>query len=136
MRIILAIVLGLALLVGVLTPVAAQGVWPGEALLWRGDTVVTQTAQYRSLNVNGADYVYLFYDTGNGSASATANITITRQWRGVVFQTLMASGSVGTSQRATGVVTIAAASPYYPDVLVQMSVTAGTITPTVAVVGQ
>ena len=136
MRIILAIVLGLALLCGVLAPVAAQGVWPGEALLWRGDIAVTQTVQYRSLNVNGANYVYLFYDTGNGSASATANITITRQWRGVTFQTLTASGSVGTSQRATGVVTIAAASPYYPDVLVQVSVTAGTITPTVAVVGQ
>jgi hypothetical protein len=136
MKIILAIVLGLALLCGVLAPVAAQNVWPGEALLWRGDTAVTQTVQYRGQSVNGADYVYLFYNTGYGSATGTANITVTRQWRGVMFQTLTASGSVSGTLSASGVVTIATGTPYYPDVLVQMSVTAGTITPTVAVVGQ
>ena len=43
MRIILAIVLGLALLCSVLPPAAVQSTWSGEVLLWRGDTAVTQT---------------------------------------------------------------------------------------------
>ncbi|MGQ9491718.1 MAG: hypothetical protein ACUVS6_13680 [Anaerolineae bacterium] len=136
MRIVLPIAIGLALLAGALTPVAALGVWPGEVVLWRGDTPVTQTVQSRAQSVIGANYVYLFYDTGYGSTSATATITVTRRWRGLTFQTLVASGEVSETLGISGVITVVAGAPYYPDVLVQVNVTTGTITPTIALVGQ
>lgn len=137
-KIVISIVAGFILLGGVLAPVAAPAKtqWPGEVLLWRGHTAVTQTVQYRGTSVAGANYAYLFYDTGLASATGTASITVTRQWRGIVFATLTATGTVSATQRATGVITIASGSPYYPDVLVQVSTSAGTITPTIAVVGQ
>lgn len=137
-KIFIAIVTGLMLAGGLFAPlsVCAQTQWPGEALLWRGDAPITQTVQYRGLSVIGADYAYLFYDTGLASAMGTAAITVTRQWRGVTFQTITTTATVSTTQRATGAITIASASPYYPDVLVWINITAGTITPTIAVVGQ
>ena len=134
--ILAAVLFAGGLLVGAPTPVVGESLWPGEALLWRGQTPVTQTIQRHSLGVVGPEHVYLFYDTGLASATGTAAITVTRQWRGVVFETLSASSTVSTTQRATGVITVATASPYYPDMVVQVQTSVGTITPTIAVVGQ
>jgi hypothetical protein len=125
------------LMAGLLSaPAVAQMQWPGEVLLWHGAAPVTQTAQYAGASVIGADNLHVYYDTGLASATGTLAITVTRQWRGVVFDTLTATGTASTTAKATGVITVATSAPYYPDVLVALSVSAGTITPTIAVVGQ
>ena len=115
---------------------AAEPAWPGVESLWRGTEPVTQTPAYRGLSVVGNDYLYVLYDTGYASATGTLALTVTRQWRGIVFETLTATGTISTSQRGTGAITVASASPYYPDIIVGLSTSAGTMTPTVAVVGQ
>ena len=114
----------------------ADPAWPGLESLWRRTEAITQTPVYRGLSVVGNDYLYVFYDTGFASATGTLSITVTRQWRGVVFQTLTATGTISASQSATGAITVASASPYYPDIIVGLSTSAGTMTPTVAVMGQ
>jgi hypothetical protein len=140
LRLLVVILATLLLVIGILSgapgQAGAQGQWPGQVLLWRGTTPVTQTIQYQAVDVVGANYAYLFYNTGFGSATGTVNITVTRQWRGVTFQTLTTSGSVSATLAATGAVTVASASPYYPSAQIAISVNTGTITPTIAVVGQ
>ena len=136
-RLLIACIVGVFLCGLALTPVVSAATWPGQVLLWPGTVVVTQTVQYQSVDVVGNDFVYVFYDLGYGSAGAsTTNITVTRQWRGVVFETITATAVVSTTQTGTGAITVASASPYYPQVQVAIKASLGTITPTIGVVGQ
>lgn len=116
--------------------VQADPVWPGVESLWRGTEPVTQTPAYRGLAVVGNDHVYVLYDSGYASATGTMNITVTREWRGVIFETLTATGTVSSTQKATGAITVASTSPYWPGVIVGLRTSAGTITPTISVLGQ
>jgi hypothetical protein len=109
--------------------------WPGQRDLWAGSPV-TQTAQYHSIDVMGANYLYVLYDTGLPSITGTVYITADRRWNGNTFATQTVTGSLTPGTEATGIITVASASPYYPSLRVGVSIGAGTIMPAIAVVGQ
>jgi hypothetical protein len=137
-------VIGTALLLSLLllpllgaTAVAplAGNPWPGQRDLWAGSPV-TQTVQYQSLDVVGADYRYLFYDTGPAAVSGTMTITVDGRWGGNTFATMAVTDTVSPYAAATGMITVASTSPYYPFIRVGVYVDAGTITPSISFVGQ
>lgn len=135
-RLILALLVGILLCGLAIAPVAAQQIWPGAVLLWRGTETVTQTVQYRTVDMIGADSAMLFYNTGYGSVTGTVFITVTRQWMGLTFGTVATSTVVDDLVAGTGALTVATAHPYWPSAQVAVVVSAGTITPVVAMVGQ
>lgn len=135
-KLMIALLVGLLLCVVAIAPVAAQKIWPGEVVLWRGTETVTQTVQYRTVDMIGADSAMLFYNTGYGSVTGTIFITVTRGWRGLTFGTVYTTAVVDDLVGATGALTIATAHPYWPDAQVAVVVSAGTITPVVGMIGQ
>ena len=146
-RLFAAILLGLALVASLLlmpymlavpeTPVErAAAPWPGEVRLWNADTAVTQTTLYRGIDMTGSEQRYVFFDTGIPSTTGTVTITTKTMWRGVEFTSTTTTGSPNPSTAATGGITVATGTPYYPTLLVGVEISAGTFTPTIAVVAQ
>ena len=145
-RLCVAIVAGLALVAAVLlvpscvpieAPVERAALpWPGEVRLWNADTPVTQTTLYRGIDMTGSEQRYVFFDTGIPSTTGTVTITTKTMWRDVEFVSTETAGSPNPSAAATGCITVASGTPYYPTLLVGVEISAGTFTPTIAVVAQ
>jgi len=145
-KLYVAIVAGLALVAAILlmpgcvpveTPVErAASPWPGEVRLWNADTPVTQTTLYRGIDMTGSEQRYVFFDTGIPSTTGTVTITTKTMWRDVEFVSTETTGSPNPSTAATGCITVATGTPYYPTLLVGVEISAGTFTPTIAVVAQ
>jgi hypothetical protein len=132
--------LTLALLLSLLGVASARPLadnsWPGQRDLWAGSPV-TQTVQYQSLDVVGANYRHVFYETGVGTVTGTMTITVDSRWNGNTFATQTETAGVGPyAASVTGVITEAVAPLYCPSLRVGVFVDGGTITPTISVVGQ
>ncbi len=152
-KLFVAITLGLILIVALLlTPYAAlfwepymppeapveraASPWPGEVRLWNADTAITQTTLYRGIDMTGSEQRYVFFDTGIPSTTGTVTITTKTMWRDVEFTSDTTAVSPNPSTAATGAITVATGTPYYPTLLVGVEISAGTFTPTIAVVAQ
>lgn len=114
----------------------AAAPWPGEVRLWNADTAITQTTLYRGIDMTGSEQRYVFFDTGIPSTTGTVTITTKTMWRDVEFVSTETAGSPNPSTAATGCITVATGTPYYPTLLVGVEISAGTFTPTIAVVAQ
>ena len=114
----------------------AASPWPGEVRLWNADTAITQTTLYRGIDMTGSEQRYVFFDTGIPSTTGTVTITTKTMWRDVEFVSTETAGSPNPSAAATGCITVATGTPYYPTLLVGVEISAGTFTPTIAVVAQ
>jgi hypothetical protein len=134
-----AALLTLALLLALLGVASAMppagSPWPGQRDLWAGSPV-TQTVQHKSLDVVGANYRYVFYDTGVGTVTGTMTITVDGRWGGNTFATMAMTDGVSPYAAATGMITVASTSPYYPFIRVGVYVDVGTMTPSISFVGQ
>ena len=134
---IMVMVLLLAACMGSEVPVErAASPWPGEVRLWNADTAITQTTLYRGIDMTGSEQRYVFFDTGIPSTTGTVTITTKTMWRDVEFVSTTTTGSPNPSTAATGAITVATGTPYYPTLLVGVEISAGTFTPTIAVVAQ
>jgi hypothetical protein len=115
---------------------AASASWPAEVELF-SNQAVTQTAQYRFLNVVGAgEYQHVYYATGTGTTTGTYTITVDSRWRDVTFATQTVTGTITDGAGGTGMITVATSAPYYPQVRASVEVNTGTFTPTISFVGQ
>jgi hypothetical protein len=115
---------------------AASVSWPAEVELL-ANQAVTQTAQYRFLNVVGAgECQHVYYATGTGTTTGTYTITVDGRWRGATFATQTVTGTVTDGAGETGMITVATSAPHYPQVRTSVEVDAGTFTPTISFVGQ
>jgi hypothetical protein len=113
---------------------ASPGNWPGQVDLWI-DEPVTQTAQYRRLEVVGVDTQYIFYDL---TAPTTTVVTITAQstWNNMEFYTRTVTHTLTPGIHSLNMIVCNAGNVVYPGLRIGVLAQTGTVTTSLSFVGQ